>query len=376
MKNILIVSTNYYPTSNAVNMRMKSLIQELDNKQYTIDIMTHKDAQPMLDEKIITTNCPLPKNTYKLLKRLILEILFGIETFFKILFLTKKYNIAIVTSPPYIPSLFAMYACYFKKIQFIADTRDFYPDGYFNAGVVSKNNIFVKILHKLNKFIYSKAKHVTFVMGDIHNQFTKYNIVPTVIKNGFDEKTILQKKSYFHEKEHDNSTFNILFHGSLSIAYDIQKFNQIAKKLHEKSPVKINFTLISRGQMIEKVDTKYINICEPVKYEHIPKKLIEADLGFIYGINRPEIHGFPVKIFEYIGANIPIFIGGPIPAGELFKNENMAITANNVDEAVDEILNIIDNSDKYLNLVHNLKNNSHKFSRKHQSKILIELIKN
>ena len=69
----------------------------------------------------------------------------------------KKYDIVVVTSPPLFVGISAYLISKIKRIPFVFEVRDLWPESAIDTGVV-KSKIIIKLAYALEKFIYKKAK--------------------------------------------------------------------------------------------------------------------------------------------------------------------------------------------------------------------------
>ena len=77
----------------------------------------------------------------------------GVELSIRLAF--NKHDLIFTTSPPYLMTLFCIAIAKIKRVPYIVDIRDLYPDVYFSAGILSEENIFGVFLRNLEIKLYS-----------------------------------------------------------------------------------------------------------------------------------------------------------------------------------------------------------------------------
>src|SRR5687768_14507607 len=127
---ICLVSEYYFPVSNAPAARFKPLVAEL-KKYFEVEIYTSNLSKNHTGEKIYCNVVPFPDNTKGVMYRLFFELLYSIETFFRLF--TSKSQYYYITSPSFFNCIAARIFCILFRKKYIVDIRDDYPRVFFRS---------------------------------------------------------------------------------------------------------------------------------------------------------------------------------------------------------------------------------------------------
>ena len=137
---IAVVTDRFFTSNHASVLRIKSIVKAIENtNKFDVKIFSTKEGYNKETYASSITFTPPPSNKNSLVLRLLTEIMLGIELFFRLSI--TKHDLILVTSPPYMMTLFCVAMARIKRVPYVVDIRDLYPDVYFSAGVLSEENI-------------------------------------------------------------------------------------------------------------------------------------------------------------------------------------------------------------------------------------------
>ena len=187
-KTIYIYTQYYYPVSNAAANRIEKYVKALKN-HYDITIITWMPNYPTWIkpkkykyklflkeiwpywEKIIRTYEYPTKNEW-FFKRTLNYISFMFSSFLYWLF-SKKPDLIIVTSPPLFTAIWILLLNKIRKIPYIVEIRDLWPDSVVALWLLKKESLFYKIFSWLENKIYKNAKKIIAVTKWIQKDIIK-----------------------------------------------------------------------------------------------------------------------------------------------------------------------------------------------------------
>lgn len=229
---------------------------------------------------------------------------------------TKKRDIIIATSPPFSIGITGYIISRLKRIPLVFEIRDIWPASVVQLGQI-KNNTLIKILEKIELFLYKKAVKIISVTDSFVKDFTTRGVDPEkimVIKNGVDlnfftpttESESLKKELGVEGKE------VISYIGTHGISHALANVIDTANNL--KSNKKLIFLFVGDGA--EKESLKQyagsLHLDNVMFVDSVPKN----DLPRYYGISDillvplKKIPLFktvlPSKIFEIMAIAKPI----------------------------------------------------------------------
>ncbi len=227
--------------------------------------------------------------------------------------------------------------------QFIAETRDLWPETLVAMGRIKRNSIPAKILYSLEKFIYKRADKLifTFPGGKDYVRSRGLDVSKVrYINNGVDIDEFNDNKlncTFEDEDLNDNNTFKILFTGAIGKANAIYRIVDIAKIFIDKGIKNIRFYIFGDGperQYLENyiIENKITNVVFKGKVDkkYIPNILSKSNLNIFCLEYLPNLFKYglsPNKMFEYFASGKPIISN--VECGyDMLKKYNCGITVN------------------------------------------------
>ena len=151
--------------------------------------------------------------------------------FVGIFILNKKFDFVLVTSPPLFIGISAYFISLFKRIPFVFEIRDLWPESAIDTGVVTNKHI-IKFSYLLEKFIYSKATLINVLTPAFRDVLiNKKGIIPKkiiYIPNAADfslSDSYLEKFNVDNFKEVNslNNKFIITYVGAHGVANHLEQ---------------------------------------------------------------------------------------------------------------------------------------------------------
>ena len=132
------------------------------------------------------------------------------------LFITKgNYDLIIVTSPPLFVGITGYFLSLIKRIPYVFEIRDLWPESAIDTGVL-KNKLIIKFAYLFEGFIYKRAKLINTLTPAFRDKLIRIKNVPK-------EKVILIPNAAdfsLAEKTQNDSSFNALkFKKELGLEY-------------------------------------------------------------------------------------------------------------------------------------------------------------
>jgi len=369
--NIAIFSPYAEPEKGACTIRVNYFIEAFEKLGYSVKVFAPERENIKSTKKIIR---------YK-----------GIKGLIKNAF-SEKFDLFFGVSPPLTPNFFILLIAKIKGIPFILDAKD---DAI--ALLPCKKNLTKKIKHLiymfLRKIVYRKADMLLFLTKeDLELESKRYNLKKEKIflaPNGSDtekifslkEKTSLRKKFGLSEED-----LILIYAGTIGDEPIENIFNSITKEFIEKNSIKFLLVLNYENSKQEKEKLEKINeiiekkelkektkIFLNVPFEKMSEFFSIADIALLPW-NSILKTSLPVKIFDYLAAELPIIAVSEkkTAIAEFFEENNFAginiENFNELEKAIIECKNSEnkEKKDKRRNLI------KEKFERK---KIMEEIIK-
>ena len=265
----------------------------------------------------------------------------------------EKYDFIIVTSPPLFVGITAYILSRLKRIPFIFEIRDLWPESAIDTGVVT-NRLIIKMAYAFEAFIYKKAALINVLTPAFKKALIekkkvaagKIIFIPnaadfSLLKDlmpGFDVKTFRKQNDI------DEDTFVIIYVGAHGVANHLIHAVETAELLKD---IPVLFLMIGEGmqkKMLQHEVTKRnltnIRFIDAVPKKEVFKYILASDMGASILKNVDTFKTvYSNKTFDYMSCKKPIFMAidgvsrelvEEADAGIFVEPENAADFANKV----------------------------------------------
>ncbi len=352
MKNILIITYYWPPAGGASIYRWLNFAKALSQKGYhPIIVTTDKGDYPIVDNsikvpkeievhrtftptfynitsKLLKKNEKIPYGSFEItkedsfLKKILLWIRVNLiapdlRIFWNYfaykeaeqIIRTKKIDVIITTGAPNSTHLIGYKLKKRYKLRWITDFRDGWTKSAYIE--VVKRNIFLKQIDaKLEKNVLDSCDAIIACTKKLKNDLYRNNKT-FLIYNNFNPDL------YKDIKPHKFSEFSINHFGTITQNTDFAPLISLANLLKQKN-INLKFRFWGRIEkrtieMIEenKEISNYFEFYPPLPHSDMLKYLMGSSILLLY-MNYIRINTVTLKIFEYIGAKIPILGIGPL----------------------------------------------------------------
>lgn len=238
------------------------------------------------------------------------------------LFLCKeKYDFILVTSPPLFIGISGYLISRFKRIPFIFEVRDLWPESAIDTKVLT-NKYLIKLAYSLERFIYKKAYLINVLTPAFRKKLIEEkNVNPEkiiFIPNGADFRISDQLLNTFNSGEFRNKMgwegkFIITYVGAHGIANHLEQVFDAAELLRD-SPVL--FVMIGMGMrkpflLEEKQNRKIENVIflDPVPKKEIFQYILASDMGASI-LKKADTFKtiYSNKTFDYMSCKKPVLM--------------------------------------------------------------------
>lgn len=234
----------------------------------------------------------------------------------------EKYDVIVVTSPPLFVGITAYILSKFKRIPFIFEIRDLWPESAIDTGVVT-NPLIIRVAYAFENFIYKKAKLINVLTPAFRKVLIeKKNVDPKkiiYIPNAADFSIVDSIEEGFDpiefrkEKNLPINDFLILYVGAHGVANHLIQVLDTAEKIKD---IPVSFVLIGDGMqkkmLIEEKEKRQLSnviFLDPVSKKEVFKYIKSCDMGAsILKKNDTFKTVYSNKTFDYMSCSKPIFM--------------------------------------------------------------------
>lgn len=314
-KKIRIYSQYYVWWNNALSSRINNYIDVL-KQEYDLEIICSFDKYPQnimkrfyrknyLQDWVITIELFSGKNTTTwIFQRLLHYITFSISSFFHILFSSKPYIIIILSPPIFLP-IFCMYAARIRKISYLLEVHDLWPESIVQFWILKRKSFIFSVLTYFEKKVYFHAKYIIALTSWVREGII--NLIPNITYKISLLYFVAQKIEWISDNPYLKLQENIwkrdiyLFAWNMNEAYDFRK-----AKDYIESKQDLFFVFIWDGSQKKYIqeniaDYKNVLMLPRVSKQEVEKYMYHCDGVFIPLKNEAFYKGtFPVKWIEAI----------------------------------------------------------------------------
>ena len=232
-----------------------------------------------------------------------------------------KFDVVIVTSPPLFVGLSGYIISVFKRIPFVFEVRDLWPESAIDTGVLT-NKWIIKMAFWFEKFIYKKAKLINVLTPAFYDSLKNQKHIPEekliMIPNASDfslseELLLTFDRNDFRKKMALDGKFVITYVGAHGVANHLQQVLQAGKKLED---TRVLFLLIGQGMEKEKlkkmaVDMNVNNVrfIDAVPKKEVFKFILASEMGasVLKRVNTFKTV-YSNKTFDYMSCKKPVLM--------------------------------------------------------------------
>ena len=269
-------------------------------------------------------------------KRIIDYVSYALTSFLFGLFV--KTDLVIATSPQFFTAISGRMLSLFKRVSWVMEVRDLWPDSIAAVGSINKKSKVFKILKKIEHYLYLSASKIIVVTDNFKKYLTEeHQIIPKkigVFKNGVLVSNFKKPKlnDVIALKESlglQNKTI-ISYIGTHGLAHGL-KF--ILESISKISNPDLHFLFIGDGAEKESLieysktlNSKNFTFLNSVKKSKIPFYIEISDYSLV---NLKKSNDFknviPSKIFENIAMYKPILLGVEGESKKLINNYGVGV---------------------------------------------------
>ncbi len=270
-----------------------------------------------------------------------------------IFFAKQKYDVIIVTSPPLFVGITAYILSRIKKIPFIFEVRDLWPESAIDTGVV-KNHLIIKMAYWFESFIYRKARLINVLTPAFRNSLIKkgvpdnkimlipnagdFDLVSEASKN-FDP--VLFRKQYSIKED----TFIITYVGAHGVANYLDQILEAARILQNENVV---FWLIGDGMekkrlkiKANQMGLKNVIFFDSVSKAEVFRYILASDLGASV-LKKADAFKtvYSNKTFDYMSCKKPILMAIDGVSRKLIEDADAGtyVEPENADDFAEKVL--------------------------------------
>jgi glycosyltransferase involved in cell wall biosynthesis len=378
---IMLITEYFPPEIGAGSTRAYELARRWSQRGTDVTVVTGFPDYPdgiipesyrghvLLREKIDTINVvrtyiyAAPNKGF--LKRSISYVSFMFSSILQGTIATKKQDLLVASSPPFLVGVAGFVISRLKRIPFIFEVRDIWPASIVQLGQI-KNKMIIHLLEWIELFLYRRAAKVVCVTDSFVEDIKARGIPESkmaVIKNGVDlvffkpDSLNLELQNQLNLK----GKTVVSYIGTHGLSHALDKILDAASLLHNHKELVFLFIgdgaekekLIKKSQLLKLNNVRFlasVNKSELSKYYSISDILLVPLRGI--PLFKTVI---PSKIFEIMAVKKPILLSVDGESRQIVEEAGagMFVEPENPQDLKDKILELIANPEKVKNMGEN-----------------------
>lgn len=252
-------------------------------------------------------------------------------------FLISKVDIVIGTSPQFFTACAAYLVSRFKRIPFVFELRDLWPESIKAVGVMN-DSVILRLLERIEKFLYITADAIVAVTHSFKRHLVERGIASDkihIVTNGVNlshfspisrDGTLLKKLGL-------DNRFICGYIGTHGMAHGLETLLESAELLQRQGHSDISILFLGDGarKLSLKAEAEKRRITNVVFVDTVPKTEVVRywsllDVSIVH-LRASELFSkvIPSKIFESMAMGIPILHGVPGESAEIVGREKVGL---------------------------------------------------
>lgn len=230
----------------------------------------------------------------------------------------KDIDLIYVASTPPTQGALAALVKKFKRLPFVYNLQDIFPDSLAGTGLAKKGGLLWKIGRAIENFTYRNADKIIVISQDFKKNIMAKGVPEdkiVVVYNWVDQNAVKDiprsENKLFAMYDLDPSKFYITYNGNIGLTQNMDMLLEVAKSLEAND--NIRFVLVGNGAYLEQVkhivkereiDNVYILPFQP--YEDISHVFSLGDVSLV--ISKPGVgeNSVPSKTWSIMSASRPV----------------------------------------------------------------------
>lgn len=253
-----------------------------------------------------------PKKT--IFRRLLNFASFAATSFWAALRLERQ-DLLFMVSPPLSNGVIALLLKRLRKLPFVFNVQDIYPDAAISTGVI-RNPLLIRWLKKVESAIYREAEQVAVISEGFRQNLTGKGVPArkiAVIPNWMDTREIVPvpRDNDFAREHGLTDRFVVLYSGTIGLISGAEILVACAQKLAARS--EIRFVLVGEGVVKEAVARKAHELgLENMLFlpfqsrERLSQVQSTADVSVVTLLKGKGMTSVPSKVLGYLAGARPV----------------------------------------------------------------------
>lgn len=262
----------------------------------------------------------------------------------------RKVDKVYASSTPLSIGVPALVLFYLRRIPFVFELRDLWPDVPRDMGYIKSDLVF-RLLKWFEKILYRKAESIIAISQGIKDLIgPEYADKTFVYPFGSNLSLFAPTKDDSWKVEQKiEADLLVIYTGAIGVANGVEYLVDAARLLDERGEKNVHIAIVGDGSSRESVaqalDTLQLANCSlhpPVPLEELPRIYSASDVGVVLFAGLSASHRYtasPNKLFDYVSAGLPVVFNFSGPLKQQIESERFGVFTDpgNAEELADAI---------------------------------------
>lgn len=246
----------------------------------------------------------------------------------------KDIDLIYLASTPPIQGMLGGLLKKIKKVPFVYNLQDIFPDSLAGTGLAKKDGLLWKIGRVIENFTYRNADKIIVISEDFKRNIMEKGVPEekiVVVYNWVDEEAVKhvprEENKLFDMYGLDRKKFYVTYSGNIGLTQNMDMLLEVAKELEEDP--NIQFVLIGEGaykkrveEIIAEKNIGNVTLLPFQPYEDISHVFSLGDAGLV--ISKPGVgeNSVPSKTWSILSASRPVLANFDENELKTIVNEN------------------------------------------------------
>jgi glycosyltransferase involved in cell wall biosynthesis len=247
-------------------------------------------------------------------------------------------DVVIATSPQLLVGLAGWWLARWKRVPFILEVRDLWPESLAAVGAAHENSLLYKALGSMARFLYRACDRIVVVTPSFEQHLVEKCQVPpekiSVIENGVDAELFNPhaERAEIRAALHADGKCVVSYIGTMGMAHGLQTVVEAASQLQYSAP-DVLFLFVGEGAEKEKIvssvrnrELTNVRFVDQQSREDIPAYICASDVCLV-PLKKSELFTtvLPSKMLEFMACARPVIVGVDGLARRIVQETNAGI---------------------------------------------------
>jgi len=247
-------------------------------------------------------------------------------------------DVLIATSPQLLVALSGWWLAFVKRVPFVFEVRDLWPESLAAVGVGEANSLLIRLLGRIAGFLYRRASHIVVVTAAFKAFLIENWKVPAekifIVENGV-ETDLFSPQPDRDAKRRElgaEGKFLVCYTGTMGLAHGLETLIDTAESLQTENPA-VQFLLVGEGADKERIlgmaktrGLTNLTFLGQQPRENVPAFISASDVCLVM-LKKADLFKtvIPTKMLEFMSCGRPVILAVDGQAREIVEAAHAGI---------------------------------------------------